>query len=154
MAVSEENKLTMSQDDFLLKFLMGNNSEFGSMLDKINNLDDETNLEEEDFTKASEQIAKFKEDADRVDELPQFSDEEKQKLKEFLKGRLDMLDMKVNDYLEKNRDRLVEYSDEDKKYYQESDVDGSYGMPNYRGLMGNRDEDGSLKPMPGKEPRK
>jgi len=152
MAVSEENQITMSQDDLLMKFFLGDNQETIKELDKISNLDKEENLSLEDIEKGLSSIDELRKQIGNVKDLTNFSDEEKNQLMQIMNGKLDMFEMRIQDYADKRFGG--QYSDVDKKYYQESDVDGAVGMPNYRGLMGNRDEDGSLKPMPGKETRK
>ena len=156
MAVNAENQITMSQEDLLLKFLIGDNKETLEELEKINNLDKEENLSPEDIESGLKALDELRTQVKNVKDLSNFSDEEKNKLMEVMGGRIDMLEMRVQDYFDKRFGG--QYSDVDKKYYQESDVGEdlveSVGMPNYRGLMGNRDEDGSLKPMPGKEPRR
>ena len=152
MAVSEENQITMSQDDLLMKFFLGDNQETIKELDKISNLDKEENLSLEDIEKGLSSIDELRKQIGNVKDLTNFSDEEKNQLMQIMNGKLDMFEMRIQDYADKRFSG--EYSDVDKKYYQESDVGGEESMPNYRGLMGNRDEDGSLKPMPGKKPRK
>ena len=140
-----------NEEQLVMKFLMGDNSEAIEFLDKVNNLlEEEENVTEDDIEKAFNEIGELRKQAERVDKLSNFSDEEKAKLKEIMSGRFDMLEMNLEQIAQ---DRFGKY--------QESDVDGAEimpmpenDMPNYRGLMGNRDEDGSLKPMPGKKPRR
>jgi len=139
-----------NEEQLVMKFLMGDNSEAIEFLDKVNNLAEEKNVTEDDIEKAFNKIDEYRKQMENVDKLSNFSDEEKAKLKEIMSGRLDMMEMNLENIAQ---DRFGKY--------QETDVDGSVGMPeygmpendmptNYRGLMGNRDEDGSLKPMPKK----
>ena len=145
-----------NEEQLVMKFLMGDNSEAIEFLDEVNNLFEEENVTEDDIEQAFNKIDEYRKQAENADlyKLPNFSDEEKAKLKEIMSGRFDMLEMNIEKIAQ---DRFGKY--------QETDVGEDlvgmpeYGMPendmpNYRGLMGNRDEDGSLKPMPGKEPRK
>ena len=153
MYKTKDGSIKTSQEDLLMKFLMGDNSEAIEFLDKLNNLADETNLTEDNIENTFDELDKLRKQIENVDKLSNFSDEEKAKLKEIMSGRLDMMEMNIEQIAQ---DRFGKY--------QESDVDGAVGMPeygmpennmpNYRGLMGNRDEDGSLKPMPGKEPKR
>jgi len=153
MYKTEDGSVKANEEQLVMKFLMGDNSEAIEFLDEVNNLFEEENVTEDDIEKAFNKIDEYQKQTENVDKLANFSDEEKAKLKEIMSGRLDMMEMNIEQIAQ---DRFGKY--------QESDVDGAVGMPeygmpennmpNYRGLMGNRDEDGSLKPMPGKEPRR
>ena len=139
-------------DDLLMKYFLSDNQQALKELEKINALDFEEDLSPEDIDDGLKTLDNLRTQVKNVKDLKSLSEEEQNKLMEIINGRMDMLEMRIQDYADKRFGE--QYSDVDKKYYQESDVGGEESMPNYRGLMGNRDEDGSLKPMPGKEPRR